>query len=275
MFDDRDNHLLAGVTEEAARSQLERMLASPIFTRSERMSRFLKFTVERLLCGEAATLKEYLIGVEVFDKGESMDPRVDPIVRVEAGRLRSKLREYYETEGREDPVLISFAPRSYVPVIQRRTFPVLAASEPVRPVSERRPDSIAVLPFSDVSRRSDHRYFCDGLTEEVINAIAQTSQWRVVSSTSVFQYRDRADDIRTIGDKLNVAAVLEGTVRECDRKLRVTAQLIDTKDGYHLWSETYDRTLDGDIFGVQQELSQAIVKRLTAGSEGAFKRAAS
>jgi TolB-like protein len=238
------------------------------------MSRFLKFTVERLLSGEAASLKEYLIGVEVFDKGESMDPRVDPIVRVEAGRLRSKLREYYETEGREDQVLISFAPRSYVPLIQRKssTAPTLA---PVRANPERRPNSIAVLPFTDVSRQSDHRYFCDGLTEEVINAIAQTSQWRVVSSTSVFQYRDRTDDIRTIGEKLNVAAVLEGSVRECDRKLRITAQLIDTKDGYHVWSETYNRTLDADIFGVQQELSQAIVKRLAAGSEGAYKRAAS
>lgn len=273
MFD-RENHRLAGVTEEAARAQLERMLASPIFTRSERMSRFLKFTVDRLLCGEAASLKEYLIGVEVFDKGESMDPRVDPIVRVEAGRLRSKLREYYETEGRDDEVLITFAPRSYVPVIQWKGSPAPAPLEPVRPSPERRPNSIAVLPFSDVSRRSDQRYFCDGLTEEVINTIAQTSQWRVVSSTSAFRYRDRADDIRTIGDKLNVAAVLEGSVRECDRKLRVTAQLIDAKDGYHLWSETYNRTLDSDIFGVQQELSQAIVKRLTAGSETAYKRAA-
>jgi TolB-like protein len=275
MSDDRENHLVVGISEDAARAQLDRMLASPIFTRSERMSRFLKFTVERLLAGEAASLKEYLIGVEVFDKGEAMDPRVDPIVRVEAGRLRSKLREYYETEGREDQVLISFAPRSYVPLIQQKAPAGPAALAPVRSNLERRPNSIAVLPFSDVSRQSDHRYFCDGLTEEVINAIAQTNQWRVVSSTSVFQYRDRADDIRTIGDKLNVAAVLEGSVRECDRKLRVTAQLIDTKDGYHLWSEAYNRMLDGDIFSVQQELSQAILKRLTAGTDGAYKRAAS
>jgi serine/threonine-protein kinase len=263
----QQDRLTPVVSPDAARAQLEHMLASPVFTRSERMSRFLRFAVERLLAGQAATLKEYLIGMEVFDKGESMDPRVDPIVRVEAGRLRSKLREYYETEGSDDPILISFAPRSYVPVIQRRNTPAQGLSETSRILNERRRNSIAVLPFTDMSRAGDHRYFCDGLTEEVINAIAQGGDWRVASSTSVFQYRDRSDDVRVIGERLNVAMILEGSVREWDKKLRVNVQLTDTDSGYHLWSETYNRTLDEDIFAVQQELSQAILNRLSSGVE--------
>lgn len=263
-MDHKQDRLTPVIAGDAARSQLDRMLASPVFTRSERMSRFLRFTVERLLAGQAATLKEYLIAVEVFDKGESMDPRIDPIVRVEAGRLRSKLREYYETEGRDDPILISFAPRSYVPVIQRRSTPTQTVSEPARILPERRRNSIAVLPFTDMSKSGDQRYFCDGLTEEIINAIAQRGDWRVASSTSAFQFRERSDDIREIGERLNVALVLEGSVREWEGRLRVTAQLTDTNSGYHLWSETYNRNLSADIFAVQLELSQAIIDRLTA-----------
>jgi adenylate cyclase len=263
-MDQKQDRLTPVIPADAARAQLERMLASPVFTRSERMSRFLRFAVERLLSGQASTLKEYLIAVEVFDKGESMDPRVDPIVRVEAGRLRSKLREYYETEGREDPILIAFAPRSYVPVIQRRNTGLQNVPDPPRLSAERRRNSIAVLPFNDLSRSGDQRYFCDGLTEEIINAIAQRADWRVASSTSIFQYRERSDDVRLIGERLNVALVLEGSVREWDGSLRVTAQLTDAATGYHLWSETYNRALSNDIFALQQELSQAITLRLSS-----------
>ncbi len=259
---------LDDLLKEPTRAQLERMLASPIFIRSERMSRFLRFAVERLLNGEASSLKEYLIGVEVFDKGESMDPRVDPIVRVEAGRLRSKLREYYETEGQKDPVVIGLAPRSYVPVIRLRD-PDPALPAEVGRTPERPRNTIAVLPFLDLSRHSDRRYFCDGLTEELTNTIAQSSEWRVVSSTSAFQYRDRTEDVRLIGHKLNAAAVLEGSVRELDGKIRITVQLVDTSDGYHLWSESFDRGLDGDIFALQQEISQAVLNRLSVRAQAA------
>ncbi len=101
-------------------AELERILASKGFVHSDRLSRFLRFTVQRALQGEGASLKEYLIGMEVFDRNGQYDPRNDPIVRVEAGRLRAKLKEFYETEGREDAVIIDFQKGSYVPVFQRR-----------------------------------------------------------------------------------------------------------------------------------------------------------
>ena len=101
-------------------AQLKKILASKGFAHSERLSRFLQFTVDQAVNGEAGKLKEYLIGVEAFDRDGSYDPRTDPIVRVEAGRLRARLREYYATEGCDDPILIDFQKGGYVPVFKRR-----------------------------------------------------------------------------------------------------------------------------------------------------------
>ncbi len=112
---------------EAARLELDRILASQSFASSERLSRFLRFTVEQALLGHGEQLKEYCLGVSVFDRDEAYDPRTDPIVRVEAGRLRSKLSKYYESEGRDDPVRIEFPRGSYVPQwLARNPQPSLA-----------------------------------------------------------------------------------------------------------------------------------------------------
>src|SRR5215470_85548 len=104
-----------GIPPEAVRAQLTRVLGSKVFCHSDRMSRFLRLAVEATLHQEQSELKEYLLGVEVFDRNGDYDPRVDPIVRVEARRLRSKLAQYYETEGRNDPILIALPRGSYVP----------------------------------------------------------------------------------------------------------------------------------------------------------------
>ena len=114
------------MTPATIRSCLDRVLGSPQFVRSERMIRFLRFAVEELLAGRADLLKEYPIGVEVFDRGESFDPRVDPIVRVEARRLRAKLREYYESEGRLETLRIDLPKGGYIP----RVAPVEVAVLP-------------------------------------------------------------------------------------------------------------------------------------------------
>jgi TolB-like protein/tetratricopeptide (TPR) repeat protein len=121
--------------------------------------------------------------------------------------------------------------------------------------------AVAVLPFVSMSADPEDQYFGDGLAEELINALAQVGGLRVVARTSAFRFRGSDVDIREIGEKLNVAAVLEGSVRRAGDRLRVTAQLIDVRDGYHLWSERYDRRLE-DIFEVQDEITRAIVQKL-------------
>ena len=121
--------------------------------------------------------------------------------------------------------------------------------------------SIAVLPFADMSADKDQEYFCDGMAEEIINALSQLGTVRVVARTSAFSFKGHDSDLREVGHKLGVRSVLEGSVRKAGNRLRVTAQLINVEDGYHLWSERYDRELE-DIFAVQDEISRAVVSEL-------------
>ena len=118
--------------------------------------------------------------------------------------------------------------------------------------------SIAVLPFANMSADPEQEYFCEGLAEELIDALARLDGLRVVAHTSAFQFRGKGHDLRQIGEKLKVKTVLEGSVRKAGNRLRINAQLINAEDGYHLWSERYDRQME-DVFAIQDEVSQAIV----------------
>jgi serine/threonine protein kinase len=122
-------------------------------------------------------------------------------------------------------------------------------------------NSIAVLPFADLSPQRDQEYFCDGLAEELINSLSHIHELRVAARTSAFAFKGKDLDIREIGKNLNVQAILEGSVRKAGERLRITAQLVNMADGYHLWSEKYDRGME-DIFAVQDEIALEIVSKL-------------
>jgi serine/threonine-protein kinase len=313
-------HRGGDVSAESVRGQLDRILASPAFSRSERPRRLLKFLVEHVLQGDAAKLNEYLLAIEVFNRRASFDPSSDPIVRVEAGRLRRRLREYYESAGRGDPVLIELPQRTYVPVFRRRqaaaparvaripswiassgtwriiaiaiaagTLAGLAAYWATSAVGRKSPPSasslsvdrkaaasalsansrsIVVLPFADISLKHDQEYFCDGLTEELIETLTKVDGVRVVARTTAFHFKGKTDDVRAIGKQLNVGLVLEGSVRKTGNRLRIVAQLINATDGYHLWSRTYDREVR-DVFAIQQEIARGIVTTLWSELTGA------
>ena len=153
-------------------------------------------------------------------------------------------------------------------LIAAKTSSAPMASKPEVP-------SIAVLPFADMSQEKDQDYFCEGLAEELIDALARLEGLRVVARTSAFQFRGKGHDLREVGEKLNVKTVLEGSVRKAGNRLRINVQLINTEDGYHLWSERYDRDID-DIFAVQDEIARSVVARLRikllSGSEGPLVR---
>ena len=236
------------------RSQLEKIIKSRVFSQAGRMARFLRFTVEQALAGEAERLKEYTIGLEVFDRGPSYDPRVDPIVRVEARRLRAKLRRYYESDGCNDDLIIEYPTGSYAPQFCRR-----AAKAVERPSAE--PRTIAILPFANLSAEPDNEYFSDGLTQDLIHGVTKVPGLRVVAWHSATEARARLRDARSIGERLGVEAVLEGSVRRSGKRLRVAVQLMRVRDGVYLWSENYDRELK-DVFVIQDEISRAIVGAL-------------
>jgi len=140
----------------------------------------------------------------------------------------------------------------------------LLGSGPKRPSfysSENNVNAIAVLPFKDFSAAHDQQYFGDGIAEELLNLLAKTGQLNVVSRTSSFAMKDSLNDIQTIGKKLNVSHILEGSIRRSQNTIRITAQLIKIDDGFHLWSETYDRDIN-DIFSIQDEIATAVVASL-------------
>jgi TolB-like protein len=121
--------------------------------------------------------------------------------------------------------------------------------------------SVAVLPFEDLSPQKDQEYFCDGMTEELINRLSNIRGLKVPARTSVFTFKGKAANIREIGRTLNVRTVLEGSIRKIDNQLRVTAQLINISDGFHLWSETYNRELK-DVFNIWDEIALTIADKL-------------
>jgi TolB-like protein/class 3 adenylate cyclase/Tfp pilus assembly protein PilF len=141
-----------------------------------------------------------------------------------------------------------------------QSFPPLKSQ--AAPADKETP-SIAVLPFVNMSRDEENAYFADGLSEELLNVLAKIRGLRVASRTSAFSFKGKDVDIPTVAQKLNVATVLEGSVRKSGKRVRITAQLIEVASDSHLWSETYDRELD-DIFAVQDDIAQSVVKELRA-----------
>jgi serine/threonine-protein kinase len=253
----------AGPLASSVRTQLEKILASRMFADSQRQSCFLRFAVEEALRDGGSKLKEYVIGVEVFGKPESFDPRIDSCVRVEAHRLRAKLREYYQAEGRDDPVEIRFLKRGYLPVFRRRegTDGRWKESRPT-PQGAGAGRSVALLPFTCLSDELDDEYFSDGLTEELIRTLSGVQGLRVLTWNSGLPFRGRAAELDEIRKRLGVAAVLQGSVRRARGRLRVAAKLISVEDGGCLWSERYERDSE-DAFAVQDEIARVIGKAMS------------
>ncbi|HXA53201.1 MAG TPA: tetratricopeptide repeat protein, partial [Candidatus Acidoferrum sp.] len=284
---------------EEVRTHLQAVLAGRSFANATRARRFLTYVVEQTLAGQTDAIKELVLGIEVFDRPADFDPKIDPIVRVEAGKLRKRLEEYYAEEGAGANLRIEVPKGSYVAQFTLRAQAPPAPETPaarsprlryaiallavvviagaawgVRHFRAPAPivsPSIAVLPFLNLSTDPANEYFADGLTEELTDALCNAGGLRVAARTSAFFFKGRPADIREVGTKLRVAFVLEGSVRKQGEQLKVTAQLIRTEDGYHVWSGSFERQLS-DIFKVQQELASSLVNTLQVKMTGTQTR---
>ena len=234
-------------SEHAIREHLSALLSSAAFSQVDRLKRFLRYVVEETVAGRSENLKEYSIGVEVFDREASFDPRTDPIVRVQARRLRARLSRYYEEEGRHEEMRIELPKGSYAPVFHRRGAPSLKRTVATTLASR---NTITVLPFSDRSPNGNMAYFCEGISEEVINALAKLQQVRVVASAKGVE----------VGAS-QAATIVSGSVRKSGEALRITVQFVDSANGSYLWSETFDR-MAGDEFAVQEEIARAVLEKV-------------
>ncbi|HYO80363.1 MAG TPA: hypothetical protein VES20_03110 [Bryobacteraceae bacterium] len=221
------------------------------------MSRFLRFIVEREIAGRGSELKEYTIGLEVFDRPKDYDPRVDPIVRVEARRLRSKLQTWYECSN--SPIRIELPKGSYVPKFVPGTSgaPAVATHSPH---GKEQAFSVAVLPFANPSGNADAQYLSDGLTQQIIQRLTRVPGLRVLGWTTASQMRER-QDVTNIARELNATHVLTGSVRQSGSRLRTFAQLVEPATAAFLWSDSWDRPM-GDLFQVEEDIAAAIVSSL-------------
>jgi len=171
-------------------------------------------------------------------------------------RCIAELRRAFDDNAREPRVIETISKRGY-----RLVAPVTARSASPAPAETAVIDSIVVMPFVNMSSDAENEYFADGITEEIINALAQIENLHVVARSSAFSFKGKHIDLRIVGEQLNVRTVLEGSVRRADDRLRITAQLVNSADGYHLWSQRYDRDIR-DVFATQDEIARSIAQRL-------------
>jgi serine/threonine-protein kinase len=242
----------------AVREQLARIVNSPGFVPSARLSRFLTHIVNRTIEGDLDSLKEFSVAMEVFDRSSDYDPNIDAIVRVQARRLRAKLKAYYEEgPGTSDPVLIAVRLGSYMPIFRwldkQPPHPLQETGTTISPGGA----CVAVLPFVNMSPEIEQDYFCDGISEEIINSLTQVAGLKVIARTSAFQFKGASVDIREVGRRLDADVVIEGSVRKAGDQLRIAAQAIDTECGQNLWSQIFRRELK-DVFAIQEEIAESL-----------------
>jgi serine/threonine protein kinase/tetratricopeptide (TPR) repeat protein len=188
-----------------------------------------------------------------------------------AEEIVSDLRQLRQTPGQQAPATRRFTARHLIAggiIVVGLASLLYILFRPTTPLHTEK--SIAVLPFVDMSPEKDQEYFCDGMTEEIINRLSNLKELKVPARTSVFTYKGSRLDIREIGERLKVQTVLEGSVRKSGNRLRITAQLINVGDAFHLWSEQYDRELK-DVFAIQSDVAQQIASALDAALSPAEK----
>ena len=254
----------------SARKHVERVLNSKTMMQADRLRRFLEHIANHGLSERAGNLSQFSIAIDVFDRDESFDPTIDAIVRVEAGRLRSKLLEYYDEEGRDDPVRISLPKRGYAARFQFREKPAITVTEDFderksiansrKPVIATNP-TVAVLPFENMSTDPEQEYFSDGITEDLITDLSRLPGLSVVARQSTFAYKGTATNTQEISTKLGAAFIVEGSVRKVGCRIRINVQLIHGETGNHIWAERFDREID-DIFALQDSVNRKIVDAL-------------
>ena len=241
------------MADHSRQEQLARILRSETFQLADRLKRFLTFVVTEAIHGRQDALKEYVIGVQVFRKEDSFDPRTDPIVRVQARRLRAKLVRYYREEGRTDALIIDLPKGGYAPLFRQRETPVLLKRSLNTVLVSR--NTVIVERFANHSPDRDLEFFCDALRDELIHHLTQVPGIRVLASPGPEGRGELSEHVR------RAAVIVGGNVRHAGDRIRTTVHLVDAVSDCYLWSEAID-TVRGDTFDSQERVARAVIKKL-------------
>jgi adenylate cyclase len=217
--------------------------------------------VTEALAGRGSQLKGYTIALAVYGRNESFDPQVDPIVRVEAGRLRRALEHYYLTDGKNDPIRIEIPKGAYVPTFQSVQVP--PPTETPAPQQEQRRSgtqpSLAVLPLENMTGDDGQDYFADGLTEELTAEMARYQEFKVIASQSTMRLKGCKVDPGEVGRDLDVRFLLTGNIRTDSEIVKVAMRLIDTSSSEQIWGKSYKRALTpAELIALQEEIAQSV-----------------
>jgi TolB-like protein len=280
-----------GIPIQEVRDHLERVVADDLFANASRLCRFLRFTVESKLSGREQQVKEYVIGREVFDRKDDYDPRLDPIVRVEARRLRAKLTEYYKGPGRADTVRLEYPRGTYVPVVARPpAAPPASAASPVSPPAtglrlprlligtaivlavvplvwfhpwvSRSPQTIAVLPVRWLSNAAGLDEADAGIAEAVSAELANREVAPVIAWPVLLGYQNKHFFSDEIASDVGASTILLVSVRDIDRQKLVSVFLMDTGSKDKRRAESYVRP-DLSTLASQRAIAHQIVGDLT------------
>lgn len=242
------------ISDKAVRQQLTRILASKTFSQVDRLKRFVDFIVTETVDGRGGDLKEYVIGVQVFGKEAAFDPRTDPIVRVQARRLRTRLARYYADEGNADEVVVDLPKGGYAPVFRPRGEAPAAKRSLTAALVGR--NTVAVLPWADYSPNASLDYFCQGLRDETVQSLTSLKALKVVA----IRPGGPVDPDVSV-ERPDAALLITGGVRAAREHLRVTTHLVDGASGFYIWSDSVD-ILIGDAVAGQEEVAKRIAAKL-------------
>ena len=268
-LDDSDNR-------QAVITELQKVISHSTFRDTKRLKRFLEYVVMETLDGRGDRLKGYSLGIEVFDRSDNFDPQGDTIVRVQAGQLRRRLDLYYAKDGLADPIRILLPKGRYEPVFEFRREIATKEEQSSKAISLDVNDSLArpgilVPSILNLSGDDTYKYFAEGLTSEIVNALVQFRYLRIITGTPMIDTTTAMTN-KDVARIYNAQFVLSGSVRRSKDVMRVSVNFIKADTGAHLLSKTIDRQCTPDnIFEIQEEIASYVAAAL-ATSNGAVNR---
>ncbi len=270
------------VSDNAIREELKRILDSPEFKNKPMLCGFLSHVVEKTLAGRAHEIKGYTVATEVFSRRQDFDPTIDPIVRIQAGRLRRILESYYSGPGRQDQLKIEIGKGSYVPVFSRLSPKKQRLLEREETAETHAPElklsretdkvisftagtdvSLAVMPLVNLTGNPDHKHLAYGLAEELMSELARYPGLQLNVSYSKMQWKGKQIGTREVGRNLGVRFYLEGSLRQQGQIVKFTLRLIDTSTLLQVWGEQYKRNLEpGRLIDLQEEIARSVADKI-------------
>jgi len=250
-------------------AEINRIKTSPVFQSSSKLIRFLEFTVDEALQGRGHLLREQLIGIEVYGRSKTYDPRVDSVVRVEARRLREKLRKYYETVGSDARLKITYRTGAYIPEFADNPASETTVDQPVDVAVNRSASAlygegdgacVAVVPFVALSNEEDVRVLAAALTDELVYQFSRSPGFRVAARSFLQLATLESGYLTAHPGDFGTHAAIHGTVQQYGKLFRITVEMSDST-GFVAWSERYDAsTLDAHI--IQEQIASSVLARL-------------